>query len=219
MGGLAWLAVGVAGLVWLFKRTAPTGEEAGRLRQAERFASPFLGVFVEPDRPASDLDWDSEVEFFSPAEFVRAVQPGGTPIDTTPYVAAETVLAADELRRRHGRRLIVSPAPGAVARVYGSTGSEHWIGYLGSGRLSHALDLMVPDGDLMAVGSAAEAVDALHNGGFGPYPDWSPYPGVHIDTRGERARWMAIDAADGGQEYLALDWGRVQTRLRSRRFA
>lgn len=215
------LALGVgAAVAWRQGQQQPAGEESGRIGQAQRIISPYLGVFgVEPDRPASELDWDREVQFFSRSEFERPVTPGGSPIDTTPYLAASVVLAADELRRHYGKPLMVSPAPGVTARTYGSSSSQHWIGSLSSGRVSHAIDLMVPDGDLYAVGRAAEKVDALHNGGFGPYPDWEPHPGVHIDTRGERARWMAVDKPGGGQEYLALDWGRVQRHLRERRFA
>ena len=60
-------------------------------------------------------------------------------------------------------------------------------------------------------------------GGLGIYPDWRPYPGFHIDTRGPehqswRASWIGFKEDDGRQRYLYHPTYRDLARLAQRGF-
>ncbi|MEW8346757.1 MAG: hypothetical protein AB2687_00470 [Candidatus Thiodiazotropha taylori] len=91
---------------------------------------------------------------------------------------------------------MVSPAPGATCRDYGSETSRHYA----VGRLADAIDIMLISGDL----EENYRIALERFGGVGVYPDWQPYPGLHIDGRPGAATWAGIK--DGGvQVYVPVD--------------
>ena len=159
---------------------------------------PFLQF--EPSGLVEPLNWNT-IEFFSPDEFGEAL----------PDVNPSIIIAADELRRRIGCPLAISPAAGAIARYdEASASSRHYA----VGRLSDALDLM-PDGcSLETVLNAAQGIPAI--GGFGAYPDWSPRPGVHIDGRarvgGRLATWMGFKQRNASTGKLEQVYGGIDAR-------
>jgi hypothetical protein len=64
---------------------------------------------------------------------------------------------------------------------------------------------------------AARAVTVAEKvgfGGIGIYPDWSPFPGLHLDVRpaeGDVAKWAGVDDGDG-QDYVAMGRGMERWR-------
>jgi hypothetical protein len=90
---------------------------------------------------------------------------------------------------------IVSPAPGATCRTTGRETSRHYA----VGRLADAIDLMLISGDLET--NYRFALERF--GGVGVYPDWEPYPGLHLDGRPGGHTWAGI--RDGrGQVYVPV---------------
>jgi hypothetical protein len=131
----------------------------------------------------------------------------------------------DEFRGALGYPVRVSPAEGAIGRRQGPAGtSQHNVDRWGEVR---AIDVMPtptgPDGAPRAMTKAeaehAKAVaERVGFTGIGVYPGWQPFPGLHLDTRrdrapGDPATWAGIPEPGGGQTYVAMDrglteWGR-----------
>lgn len=152
-------------------------------------------IVTVPDNETSGINW-AEVNHFTPDEFHGQ----------TDLIEPRLVVAIDQLREILGGRLRISPAPGAIARDYGSDRSQHWVGDLDNPvRLSTGIDLFPLDNSLGEVYAAAKQVPMI--GGVGLYPDWSPSPGVHVDIRprkldGTLAEWMYQKLAG----YTSIDW-------------
>lgn len=125
-----------------------------------------------------------------------------------PYMDAGFLRALDEFRHRLGYRIMISPAPGSLGRVTGSTTSQHHVSH-GAVKAADIMPFKVIRGQRMGL-----ALDELQRAfniavgvgftGIGVYPDWSPYPGMHVDLRadrapGEPATWSRVKLADGSQ--------------------
>jgi hypothetical protein len=140
------------------------------------------------------VDW-SAVKFFRPAEF------GDRADDIDP----RTIYAADAMRARLGSPLTVSPVLGATARFGGNARSQHYA----IGRRATAVDLMPAMATLGDAYRAALGVQAI--GGVGLYPDTSPLPMIHIDTRPRKPgggvfQWQGHRASpDEPWQYASID--------------
>lgn len=120
----------------------------------------------------------------------------------------------DEFRGRWGFPVIISPAAGAIGRHLGPSGaSYHNVDRYGS---VMALDVMpkVVSGQLVRGCTVAELHGAYQLAvkcgftGIGVYPDWQPYPGLHLDVRpgrsaGDPATWSGLHTA-AGQRYFSV---------------
>ena len=116
--------------------------------------------------------------------------------------------ALQKLRNKIGR-ILISPAPGAIARTDESgKGSMHYAGMdNGKKRLSQAIDIMPLDVDLKTAYRAAKYIPEI--GAVGVYPDWQPYPGLHIDLRTRKAgfeiaKWSGL-MVEGQQVYRSVN--------------
>lgn len=115
-----------------------------------------------------------------------------------PFLSIGLLQKLDEFRERLGRKVMISPAPGALIRFDKGSESQHTFG--------RAADIMLPDGpDLETAFSIAKAVGFT---GIGVYPDWKPYQGMHLDIRKlEPGQPIAIWAGknkDGRQVYTNI---------------
>lgn len=125
-------------------------------------------------------------------------------------------LGLDAFRARWGHPVMISPAPGAIGRNLGpDAASQHNVDRWGEVR---AIDVMplVREGwgtrgatvpELQHAYAVARSLGLF--GGIGVYPDWHPYPGLHLDVRTDRdpaqpALWAGIDH-DGGQVYRGIE--------------
>ena len=161
-----------------------------------------------PILPATITEWD-KIDHFEPSEFQGKLHL----LDhRVPYVI-------DKLRKRIGGRLVPSPVGGAIAREGKKHKSSQHYANPQQGIYSTAIDLMSPDIDLFTVFREAQEMSEI--GGIGLYPDWNPFPGVHIDLRlrkpgGAPAIWMAKKVIDdkGGskQVYVGIDWDYINQR-------
>lgn len=142
---------------------------------AERFLRDFAGEEV-PKKPP-DSFWN-EIEFFKREEF-RCPCPrcGGFPVEPDEIM----VRNADEIRRRLGVPVSVVDGGGSGVRcpehnaeVGGVNGSQHILGKAADLHSSKSPEEMY---------RVAEEVMG-DTGGIGIY-DW----GIHIDSRGTKARW------------------------------
>lgn len=115
-----------------------------------------------------------------------------------PFLSVGLLQKLDEFRERLGRKVMISPVPGALIRFDKGDESQHTYGRAG--------DVMLPEGpDLETAFGIAKAVGFT---GIGVYPDWSPYPGLHLDIRKLKpgqaiATWAGIKR-DGRQVYVGL---------------
>ena len=115
-----------------------------------------------------------------------------------PFLSIGLLQKLAEFRERLGRKVMISPVAGALIRFDKGSESQHTFG--------RAADVMLPDGpDLQTAFKLAKAVGFT---GIGVYPDWSPYPGLHLDIRKLRpgqsiATWAGVKQ-DGKQEYVSL---------------
>lgn len=154
------------------------------------------------------VDW-SKIRHFKKEEFLRYYSKEYHSV--LHLFDAQLVYAVDNLREVVGEILLISPVKGAISRIKEKYKySRHYA----VNRLSDALDLMVPSGDLRKIYDT----NIPEIGGIGVYPDWKPYPGIHIDLRprktdGSRAEWMGRLIVDKNgkkqQEYVKIDWSFV----------
>lgn len=118
-----------------------------------------------------------------------------------PFLSVGLMQKLDEFRERLGRKVMISPVPGALIRFDKGSESQHTFG--------RAADIMLPDGpDLETAFKIAKAVGFT---GIGVYPDWSPYPGLHLDIRrldpGQPAATWAGIIRDRKQVYVSIAEG------------
>ncbi|GGX52355.1 hypothetical protein [Saccharospirillum salsuginis] len=123
-----------------------------------------------------------------------------------PLMDEDLLRGLDEFRRRIGRPVQISPAIGALGRP-GAGDSMHNVTKWGQVR---AADVLIPGAtvaDLPGLVAEARAVGVF--GGVGAYPDWEPWPGLHLDTRdrdpNQPATWAGLDDGDGDQYYTAIE--------------
>lgn len=115
------------------------------------------------------------------------------------FLATGLLKKLDGFRHALGRPVMVSPAPGSMLR-WGEEGeSQHKYG--------RAIDIMLPQGPDLA--TAYERAKTIGFTGIGLYPDWKPYPGMHLDIRpgrkpGDPAKWAGIKQ-DGQQIYVSIE--------------
>lgn len=101
--------------------------------------------------------------------------------------------------------VIISPAAGAVGRNLGQVStSQHNVDFWGEVR---AIDVMILSGTLQD--AYLKAIEAGFSG-IGVYPDWKPYPGLHLDVRdnnlaGTPATWAGVRNVAGEQVYTGVD--------------
>lgn len=103
-----------------------------------------------------------------------------------------------------GYSVIPSPAPGAIGRLYGSKTSQH---YAGEGQLIRGIDVMLPAGPSLK--EAAQIAREVGFTGIGVYPNWKPFPGLHLDVRTGRSSGNPATWARIGGEYVAIERGFV----------
>ena len=121
------------------------------------------------------------------------------------------LLGLDKLRELWGHPIMISPAPGSLGREGGSEKSQHYPDLNGVVR---AADIMPT---INGRGLNASELTQFYNlvrsmnwfSGVGVYPDWKPYPGLHLDTRTDRmadnpAKWAGIQTASG-QKYIGVE--------------
>lgn len=183
-GAIFFLTVGAVALYALLRSKAAIADNLESEAVAVSKVSNGSGV------PATSLDW-SQIKYFSPDEFQGELA----------NLDSNVVLELDALRSIVGR-IIVSPAPGAVARF--DLSSQH---DKTNGRLSVAIDVMPRDVSLSTFYEVVK--ERFRIGGVGLYPDWVPYPGAHIDLRarkssGGQATWSGINVA-GKQVYRGIN--------------
>lgn len=130
-----------------------------------------------------------------------------------------------------GTRILISPTPGAMVRFVTDPkakgyNSQHNVERLG---LSCAIDVTFPDVSLLI--AYDRALNCGLFSGIGFYPDWYPYPGLHLDCRHDRtpnnpALWGGIrevrdDGTLGGQYIVsartAIDTYRARISAGNRR--
>jgi len=114
----------------------------------------------------------------------------------------------DQFRDYLNAPVIISPAIGAIGRLTplrpGQGKTEHR-----PAPLVDAIDVMLPETTLAEGVTAARTIGFT---GFGVYPAWKPYHGMHLDVRSDRDRehpatWAGIPNSDGKQIYVALEQG------------
>lgn len=120
------------------------------------------------------------LQYFSPIEFG----------DWWPHMDADLLRKLDNFRHRWGAPVQVSPAPGALGRHAGDSGSYHNVDRWGAVR---AVDVfpagLTPD----TAARAVEAAKAAGLGGIGLYTDTQPSMMMHLDNRSGSGRWARID--------------------------
>ena len=133
----------------------------------------------------------------------------------------------DSFRDRWGYKVLVSPALGAVGRDlpegHSNYESQHNVRRWGAVR---AIDVMplrwslernpVDPGRVLDRGLSKQELEHAYNvaravgfSGIGVYPDWEPFPGLHLDVRRDRssespAIWSGI-LINGKQEYVEIE--------------
>jgi uncharacterized protein YcbK (DUF882 family) len=133
----------------------------------------------------SDGDW-KRLRHFSPAEA------WGNPA----MMERETVFLLDGVREAVGRPIVIHcgyerrPHRPASRHNDGSAVDFHILG----------VDFR---GAVGLVEGAIEALGAADRVGLGIYPHWKS-PGFHLDTRGRRARWGAVNRG-GKQTYVSYN--------------
>jgi hypothetical protein len=122
------------------------------------------------------------------------------------FLASGLLVKLDAFADALGKPVMVSPAKGSMIRWFGQAEAgvkydQHWFGT--------AIDVMLPDGpDLQTAFGVAERIGFT---GIGVYPDWHPYPGMHLDIRHDReplnpATWAGI-LENGKQVYVQVQRG------------
>jgi len=130
------------------------------------------------------------IEFFTPGEFSE---------DPNLYAEPQLIMNLDEYRRQLGRRVHPSPVKGALARLDGSTTTEHYA----VGRKSTAVDIF-PEGSILEAWTLA-LVSGLW-GGIGVYFDtkyaYKPHCMLHLDLRKKHLIWYRLNKKD-------MDWEKL----------
>lgn len=123
-----------------------------------------------------------------------------------PLMDADLLFGLDEFRHRLGRAVQISPAIGALGRP-GADDSMHNVAKWGSVR---AADVIIPGAtkaDLPGFYQVAREMGVF--GGIGVYPDWKPWPGLHLDTRDrdpqQPATWAGLNDSSGKQFYTGVN--------------
>lgn len=113
----------------------------------------------------------------------------------------------DAFRSHWGKPVRISPHPLAIGREQAgsSTFDGHYYKMHGSVK---AIDVM-PSGMTSARGAVAitDIAENIGFGGIGLYPDWNPFPGLHLDIRllyGPAVTWGAIKR-HGKQTYVSFN--------------
>lgn len=124
-----------------------------------------------------------------------------------PWMDPGLLESLDEFRDRLGRKVMISKAIGALGRRLGESAlSRHNVDRW---KRVMAADVMLPEGpDITDPTEGRRLVRLAEEAGFGAigfYPEWRPYPGLHLDVRpkkedGSLAMWSRI-----GGKYLALE--------------
>lgn len=141
-----------------------------------------------------------------------------------PVMNADLVRKVDALANealKYGYYVMISPAFGAIGRVYDTAdsndSSRHNVTKWGE---VQALDIMVFQLDALgdhvslAAGQASlflSDINAQGFGGVGVYPFWKPFSGFHVDVRPHKADGTIATWGDVGQfgqhKYVALSEG------------
>jgi len=116
----------------------------------------------------------------------------------------------DIYRMHLHKRIIISPAEGAIGRNDNSE-SQHNINKWGK---VNAIDIMPvnENGVGLSIPQLKQAFILARSLGFtgiGVYPDWKPYPGLHLDVRedkviGKPAAWAGINK-NNKQIYVTIN--------------
>lgn len=123
-----------------------------------------------------------------------------------PLIDEDTLTKLDQFRDRIGFPVSVSPAPGAVGRISSET-SQHF-----PAPFVKAVDVFPqwPQGGTpQELKRGYEVARDVGFTGIGVYPDTSPRPMMHVDTRDDRepgqpATWARFKTADGGYQDEAI---------------
>lgn len=144
------------------------------------------------------------MKWFDREEFVRPHPHTGEKVDWWRKMDPNLLKIMDQFREMWGTYVIISPSPWALGR-FTNTSSQH----------SYPRQGMVKGVDLMPYGIEARGLKEAYNialqtgaGGIGLYPDWSPRPGIHLDSRpkGTRpAQWAGIRDSQGRQRYVGVE--------------
>lgn len=150
-------------------------------QQAEEFD--FLGWFMPEQQQLQPLRYFTESEFGQ----------------WWPLMSTELLQKLDEFRHRLGVPVTISQANGSLGRELGPGSlSQHNVDMWGEVR---AADVMFTGVDLQTAYQIAKEVGFT---GIGAYPDWNPYPGLHLDVRqAPLALWSGIKE-QGQQVYKAI---------------
>ena len=140
-----------------------------------------------------------QLQYFVPAEFVVAGH------DWWDAMHPDVLLALDRYRAALRSEVRINKVKGALGRHAGlMSKSQHNVD-----RWGHvmAVDCHAPRVSLFEQYRVAFELDMFH--GIGIYPDWLPYPGVHVDVRHgynskNPAQWGALRQSDGKQVYVGL---------------
>lgn len=140
-----------------------------------------------------------EMQFFKKKEFYR------DGVDWYPKLSEELKIKLDLFRFRVGT-VQISPHKDAVGRD-DLTDSQHNINKWGEVRAVDVMPTMIKCYETML--HALEMAQECGFKGIGIYPDWAPYPGLHLDVRHGRnfddpAIWAAIEV-DRKQKFVSLD--------------
>ena len=124
--------------------------------------------------------------------------------DWWPYMDPEILELVDDFREALGYRVSISPAPGAIGRSAGLSGTRHNVERWGQ---VMALDIFPEKVEPRRWVAVAREVGIT---GLGFYPDWRPQPGLHIDSRSTRharvATWGGVrDKPGSRQRYVGLE--------------
>jgi len=126
------------------------------------------------------IDWGL-IEFFTPKEFSE---------DPDEHADPQLIMNLDEYRRQLGRRVHPSPVKGALARLEGSTTTQHYA----VGRKSTAVDVF-PEGSILEAWMLALTLGLW--GGIGIYFDThyeeKEWCMLHLDLRENHLIWYRVD--------------------------
>jgi len=128
------------------------------------------------------------------------------------YKMNPVLLKLLDLYRMHlHKKIIISPSPNAIGRVDIVSNSQHNVFKWGK---VNAIDIMPinENGTGLSMPQLKQSFILAKNMGFtgiGVYPDWKPYPGLHLDVRedryvGDPALWGAINK-NNKQIYVTIN--------------
>lgn len=124
-------------------------------------------------------------------------------INRLEHVTLKTVSRYNDWCRALGITTSISPVTGATIRFsdrYHT--SQHYYGRA----IDVMLNLPVGAKPLLHLTSAAIQAKIVGFTGIGVYPDWKPFPGLHLDTRpGKLAQWGAKKNSKGVQYYVGIE--------------